>query len=160
MNIQIILLLIAAFILFGGLVFGFVFCFLIVWNHARLDKSIIIDKGGRFTLIYQNLKNKEGFNFEKGYYKIDQDANSKNEKGKLLTIHYFNRPEQLRIVPNKMEWLSSENVNQVMTSDMVKDLVTPKSALKDLLMIVATICSLLGCVLALIIFLKVFGVIK
>lgn len=141
------------------IVIAFMFFIIMRWQQDKnSDKIIFLDKNNRWELISTRLYGREKLEFNGQEYFLKEEAGLTSNRGKALYVFSINKPTPLRISYNKVEWLDSKSLMAVINNDLVRQIITPKSPLSDMLIMYGAIGGIIAGGASIIILLKQVGV--
>lgn len=128
-------------------------------NRFFSDRLLLIDKDGRWKEYFRKFYGNETTRIGRQTYSLTPEAGLLNSWGRSLYIFFENNPTPLKIKGHKADWISSETLTAVMNNDIVRDIVTPKTPMDKLMMILAGIGGTIAGLASLVNLLIAIGVI-
>lgn len=150
------------------LTLGFIFILLLaimffiwLWLKPRFfDRIIFIDKNDRWIEHLTNIQDKNSFNYNDKKYLLTDDVKLLNRSGKALVIYSEGKPTALKLTHNKADWLSSDSIMGILNNELVKQIVKPQDAVKDLIILLGAIGGMIAGLAAVLLLLIQAGVIN
>lgn len=109
---------------------------------------------------YLNLSKKDSIDYDKQKYVIKKDAISVSKSGKALVIFSVNKPEPLKLEYNSAEWITSENMRNIINNELIKKLMQTSDSIKDMLLLFGSIGGIIAGIASAVMLLKTYGLIK
>ncbi len=129
-------------------------------KYNKKDIALIIDKTNKWRMHYLNFTGKGRITVEGKTYVLAQDCGKLNSKGKALYVFSENKPTPLNWEYNKAKWLDADTLMSVINNDIVKQIVKPTDAARDMLILLGAIGGILAGLASILILLIQVGVIK
>lgn len=107
-----------------------------------------------------SLKNKSLIGYKLGQYEVTDGTTYINDKGRALSMWYFGKTNPLKVEPNKTLWIDSQTLKNIIQNEQVRKIVTPKNSSMDMLLMIGSICAIVGALAGILIALNQFGVIN
>lgn len=122
------------------------------------DLALFITKERRYLLTEMPKGDYQKFEYDKGYYVKDETCAFLRKSGKTLYIYSMGNPLPLKTLDHKKaEWLSSDALMPVINNEHIKKVVTTTKDVKDSLLILGAIASVVCVIITGLIASKIFG---
>jgi hypothetical protein len=124
------------------------------------DIQIFLTREERFELNFTQLFGNKTFIYDGDKYNVVEKCSKLNKRGKSLNIYSKGKPQPYQLNYNDSKWLDNKSINSILNNELIPKLLQPNSSWRDILIIITCICSIIACILLIVIALKEFGVIK
>lgn len=136
-------------------------CGLILWLLRVLkgtDKVIILDGEKGAILRHTNIKG-ESWKDGNKLYNADYEACKYLKNGKKLYIWNYNKPQPLMIHANKIDWMNSDTIMSTINNEIIKFILKVQAS-AEMMMQIIMISSIISAISGIMMFLKIFGILK
>jgi hypothetical protein len=110
-----------------------------------MDKLIFIDNNKRWMMVSDKVRHLEKYEYDGYMYNLSDKAGNLNRKGKVLYIFSIGNPNPLATINHKMpEYLDGKTLKNVVSNDLIRQIITPKQSVKDIMIYLGVIASFLA----------------
>jgi hypothetical protein len=154
---------ITAFLLF--IVFVMAAWYKLYWARKyhvskRKDLQVFLLKNGGFDIQNKPTENKNFIRYNTVEYPVTPSGCIRNKFGRTLTVYSEGKPAPLHLEYNGAKWLDSTNLKILTQNEVIKNFYEGKNKLKELLLIVTCVVSIITLIVLTFVAMRIFNVLK
>lgn len=133
-----------------------------IWTekrYQRRDFAVMCDGNNGFTIIRDKLPKDEKWEIDDKVYDIKPECVKRDNTGRRLIIFTSDKPAPLKIEADKAQWMDARTLKQLITNEILKFIFKVTDQPNQMIMVIM-IVTCVTAFIALLIALRVFGVIK